>query len=49
MAHSAEGQEKSSNSYMHSVETSRNEENRAVNIFTSREFNTVLVLVRLAE
>jgi hypothetical protein len=49
MAYSAESQEKSSDSYVHSVEAGGNKENGAINIFASREFNTVFILISLAE
>lgn len=41
--------EKSSDSYVHSVEAGGNEEDRSVDIITEREENSVLILVRLAE
>ena len=49
MAHSAESKEQGSNGYVHSVKTSSNEENGAVDIFASGKLNTVFVLVCLAE
>jgi hypothetical protein len=49
MAYSAEGQEESSDCYVHSVKPRSNEENRAVNVFASGELNTVFVLVSLAK
>jgi hypothetical protein len=41
--------EKSSDSYVHSVEASGNEEDRSVDVITEGEKNAVLVLVRLAK
>ena len=49
MAQPAESKEQGPNSYVHSVETSSNKENRTVDVLTSRKFNAVLVLVSLAE
>jgi len=41
--------EQSSDSYVHSVETGGNEEDRSVDVITEREKDAVLILVRLAE
>lgn len=49
VARSTEKKEKSSNRYVQTVKSRRHEENGSVNIFTSREFYTVFVLVSLAK
>lgn len=49
MACSAEKKEKSPNGYVQTMKSSRNEENRSIDVFTSRKFYTVFVLISLAK
>jgi hypothetical protein len=48
MAHSAKQKEQGPNGDMHSVKSGSDKEDRTENIFASREFNSVSILVRLA-